>query len=87
MAQLVQAYLINLGDNYRPNISNPPLQQYSPYQTDDVYCVDITYQLTDDNGSISTSTKIDKKQSTLAVQAYAITPIHCNFNQIARDYP
>jgi hypothetical protein len=85
MAQLVQAYLINLGDKYRPSISKPALQQYSPYQTDDVYCDDITYQLSDDNGTIST--QIDKKQSTLAVQAYAIAPIHCDFNQIARDYP
>jgi hypothetical protein len=85
MAQLVQAYLISLGDNYRPSIPKPPLQQYSPYQTDDVYCDDITYQLSDSNGVIST--RIDQQQSTLAVQAYSITPIHCDFNQIARDYP
>jgi hypothetical protein len=79
----VAEYLID--DAYRPPIPKPPLQQYSPYQTDDVYCDDVIYLVTDNNGR--NETYIDKQQSILAVQAYAITLIHCDFNQIAKDYP
>jgi hypothetical protein len=85
MSESVQNYLIQLGDTYRPNTPKPSLQQYSPYQTDDIYCEDITYQITSDQG-LNYELPL-KGESKLAVQAYAITPIHCNFNQIARDYP
>jgi hypothetical protein len=85
MTQTIAQYLEGAGDTYRPSIPKHSLQQYSPYQTDDVYCDDIIYLVANDKGV--TYEMPLKAESKLAVQAYAITPIHCNFNQIARDYP
>jgi hypothetical protein len=85
MALTVNQYLRNLKDTYRPLTPKPALQQYSPYQTDDIYCTDITYRVSNNRG-ISYDFPL-KAESKLAVQAYAIKSIHCNFNQIARDYP
>jgi hypothetical protein len=85
VAESVDYYLSYLGDEYKPNVPKPELQQYSPYQTDDIYCTDITYLTTYSVGG--TRTDIFKNQTQLAVQAYGITLIPCNFNQIAQNYP
>jgi hypothetical protein len=85
MTQTIAQYLEGAGDTYRPSIPKHSLQQYSPYQTDDVYCTDITYRVSNNRG-ISYDFPL-KAESKLAIQAYAIKPIYCNFNQIARDYP
>jgi hypothetical protein len=82
----VDFYLNALGDEYAPSVPKPELQQYSPYQTDDIYCVDVTNRITNQSGEII-DTRKNELQETLAVQAYAIEPIPVNFNQIAKDYP
>ena len=86
MAGSVNFYLNALGDEYAPTVANPPLQRYSPYQTDDIYCVDIASVVKDGNGKIVENNDL-KLQEFLAVQAYSIEPIPCDFNKIARDYP
>jgi hypothetical protein len=85
LAQSVDFYLNELKDEYAPSVPNPPLQQYSPYQTDDIYCIDIASVVTDENGEIIENNYLEL-QEFLAVQAYSIEPIRCNFNQIAKDY-
>lgn len=85
MAESVSFYLNALGDEYAPTVSNPPLQQYSPYQTDDIYCVDIASVVKDDNGEIVENNNL-QLQEFLAVQSYCIERIPCDFNKIAKDY-
>lgn len=86
MAQSVNFYLNELADEYAPSVPNPPLQQYSPYQTDDIYCVDIASVVKDGNREIVENNNL-QLQEFLAVQAYCIGIIPCNFNKIAKDYP
>jgi hypothetical protein len=86
LAESVNFYLNALGDEYAPTVPNPPLQQYSPYQTDDIYCVDIASVVKDENGNIVENNNL-KLQEFLAVQSYSISPIRCDFNKIAKDYP
>ena len=71
-------------DETLPVVSKPTSQQYDPYSIYDVHCVDITSQR---NGTTETNTFVTRKLWTIAVQAYHITPILCDFNQIIRDYP
>jgi hypothetical protein len=86
LAESVNVYLNALADEYAPSVPNPPLQQYSPYQTDDIYCVDIASVVKDATGNIVENNEL-KLQEFLAVQAYSIELIPCDFNKIAKDYP
>ena len=75
-------YLIN--DEYRPLIPKPHLQQYDNYQIHHLYCVDIFCQKNRD-GNVTPDDLIF--QSFIAVQAYDIADIECNFDEIIQAYP
>jgi hypothetical protein len=85
LAESVNFYLNALGDEYAPSVTKQELQQYSPYQTDNVYCVDINFTITDSTGASNDDT--NQLQDFLAVQAYAIDQIPVDFNKIAIAYP
>jgi hypothetical protein len=81
---VIQNYLISNLDEYKPQLSNAPLQQVDNYQIYDLHCVDVVFSRNTD-GIISTVT--DTKLSFLAVQAYDPEFIHLDFAQIILDYP
>ena len=75
-------YLIN--DDYRPPIPKAHLQQYDNYQIHHLYCVDIICQRT--SGPPGDTDDLIF-QSFIAVQAYDITNIECDFDEIIQAYP
>lgn len=68
-----------------PQVSKPSLQQYCNEQNYDICCVDTWFETTDSSGNIFKS-EVTKQLSFIAIQAYSILPIDCNFMDIATEY-
>jgi hypothetical protein len=75
---------LGCGDDYLPDIPTPSLQQYDNYQIYDIGCVDFWYETTVDG--VTTQSPITKQTAFLAVQAYSVTPIECDFIAIMQVY-
>jgi hypothetical protein len=84
MPQSIQGYLLAANDPDMPPVSKPSLQQYDNYQIYDLYCVDITIDKTNYDGSHQQVLQL--QTSFLAVQAYSYSPIKCDFNAIVEQY-
>lgn len=84
MSDSIQSYLLAANDENTPAVSKPLLQQYDNYQIYDLYCIDVTIDKTNYDGSHKQVFQL--QNSFLAVQAYSCLPIKCNFNAIASQY-
>ena len=80
----LQIYQYMTEDVYAPETLKPSLQQYDNYQIYDLYCEDITFQVASSvDGNYA---NLIKNKNRLAVQAYSIQPIPCNFDAIIKQY-
>ncbi|NJR31627.1 MAG: hypothetical protein HC778_00550 [Chamaesiphon sp. CSU_1_12] len=71
-------------DPLLPPIPKPSLQGWDNYQIYDVVCTDSIFS-TYEGGEIVNVTK-KERQNFLAVQAYSLKPIECDFQAIVNTY-
>jgi hypothetical protein len=76
-------------DKYKPAVLKPSLAQWDNYQIHNLYCVDTRRQkITTINGAVNDTADFTITfKSFLAVQAYSVQDIPCNFDEIVRAYP
>jgi hypothetical protein len=67
-----------------PPIPQPSLRGWDNYQIYDIVCTDSIYSTYESNTVVSVVKK--KRQNFLAIQAYSIKPIECDFQAIVNSY-
>lgn len=82
--QVLRVDYLSHEDSYLPVNSKPELQQWDNYGIYDLICTDSIYSTYSSN--VITRVRKRKLQNFLAVQAYSVVPISCDFQAIASTY-